>query len=160
MFKDILINKNMTCYCLSKKSKISYTAINELYRGERSINACTVDVLLKLSAALDMNMDEIIKQCNKRNTLPETLKQYFWDVEFDKLDLINDQDYIISRLLTMGGIDGTKFIFQNYSYEEIKNVITISRKLDKKVASFFANYFKLNRNDMRYYQFAFQEWNR
>jgi len=52
--------------------------------------------------------------------LPLFLKKYFWDVDFDKLDLSDCPEYIILRLLEYGDIEAIRWLFKNVSKVAIK----------------------------------------
>ncbi len=152
MFKDVLKNKNMSAYALAKKSGISYTAINELNRGERTVEQCSGKTIKAIADTLGLTMDQLYSLSLKRIKMPKELKPYFWDTNFNKLDLEKNKVYIISRLLNQGGHKGYKFLINAYSYEDFKYVGMHSRMLDPKIASYLSNVYKINKKDMKFYQ--------
>lgn len=51
--------------------------------------------------------------------LPKFLKGYFWSVDFDKLDLEKDKNYVIHQILSFGDLKAIKWLFRNYKRQEI-----------------------------------------
>jgi len=51
--------------------------------------------------------------------MPEEFKIYFWDTEFEQLDIKKNMKYIMSRLLTEGDMRTFKWIRSTYEREEI-----------------------------------------
>lgn len=152
MFKDVLHNRNISLYSLAKKSGVSYTAINELYRGERTVEQCSGKTLKSIAEALNISIDELYDTSLKREKIPLSLKQCFWDTDFAQLDLEKHKVYIISRLLCNGGYKGYCFLNKAYSYEDFKYVGLNSRQLTPKIASFLLNNYHLKKEKMRFYQ--------
>ncbi|MCQ2796373.1 MAG: helix-turn-helix transcriptional regulator [Bacilli bacterium] len=152
MFKDVLQIKGETIYSLSKKSGVSYTAINELYRGERTIEECRGKTLKLLADSLGISIDELYNLSLKKEKLTSELNKYFWDANSKELDLEKNKIYIISRLLTYGGYEGYKFLIKVYNYEDFKYVAMKSRQLTPKIASFLLNTYHLKKEDMIFYK--------
>jgi len=73
------------------------------------------------------------------NNLPAQLKKYFWDVEFDKLDLSRHKKFILGRLLLFGDLYAIKFVSQNYKLKEVKDFLNNNGKqlLDSKSFNFW-----------------------
>lgn len=150
--------RGLTCYSLAKKTGMSYTAINELYRGERDIGDCSFKNVIAISSSLGMTLDEIRKECFRRSSIPNELNQYFWDVDPEKLDLVGNMHYIIPRLLQYGGYKGFTFVWKSYTYEEIKRVAMESRNLGPKQAYSLMNYFRLRESQMAYFTKRRGDW--
>jgi len=55
--------------------------------------------------------------------LPDFLKHNFWFVEFNKLDLEQDRDFIIFQILNYGGLEDWKWLFSNYSIDAMRGVM-------------------------------------
>ncbi len=152
MFKDILDSKKITCYRFSKDTGVSYTAVNEIYRGERTIEDCSLKTIKKFADTLNMSLDDFYKAAVKRKTsLPRELYPCFSDGNPLHLDIENDRSYIILHLLDNGGYQGLQFLVKTYSYEEIKNVGMTSRLLSPKIAAFLKNVYHIKKSDMAYY---------
>lgn len=152
MFKDLLTEKNISIYALSKKSGVSYTALNELYRGERTVEQCTGKTLKSIADSVSISLDELYAISMKREEIPSSLKKCFWDTKFEELDLEKNKIYIISRLLDKGGYDGLRYLHGTYTYEDFKSVGINSRQLTPKVANFLSNVYHIKKEDMRFYK--------
>lgn len=83
--------------------------------------------------------------------MPTDFKKYFWDTEYEKLDLKKNMKYIISRLLCEGNLDAMKWIKQNYTKEEIIETAKTSRRLMPITANFLKNVYNLKKEEMQYY---------
>ena len=83
--------------------------------------------------------------------MPEELKKYFWDPEFEKLDIQKNKRYIISRLYCYGDLKALRWIRENYSDEDIEDVARNSRNLKPLVANYLRQQFNLKKEEMAYY---------
>lgn len=70
--------------------------------------------------------------------LPPFLKQYFWEVDFNKLDPWKYPKYIIARLMEYGNLKAIRWMLSNFTTRQINNVLRYSRSLSKKTANFWA----------------------
>jgi len=59
-FNDLLINKDMTVYKLSKESGVPKTTIYDISSGKSNILDCSGRNLLRLSKALDISIEELL----------------------------------------------------------------------------------------------------
>ena len=84
--------------------------------------------------------------------MPTELKKYFWDTEFEKLDLEKNKRYIISRLYCYGDLKAIKWIKQTYTNKDIKEVAKKSRNLNPLVANYLRQQFNLKKEEMMYYK--------
>lgn len=84
--------------------------------------------------------------------MPEELRKYFWDTQFEKLDLKKNKIYIISRLYCYGNLKAIKWVNNVYSKEDIKEVAIKSRNLKPLVANYLRQKFNLKKEDMAYYK--------
>ena len=84
--------------------------------------------------------------------MPEEFKKYFWDTQFDKLDLNKNKRYIISRLYCYGNLKAIKWLNKTYSKEDIKEVVMKSRNLKPLVANYLRQQFNLKKEEMAYYR--------
>lgn len=158
MFRDILDQRKMTCYSLAKKSGVSYTAINELYRGEREVGDCSFKNVMAISTSLQVSVEEVWSECSRRAIIPASYAKYFWDADVESLDLVGHMYYIIPRLLQYGGYEGFSFVWKSYTYQEIKKVAMESRNLGAKQAYSLMNYFKLKESQMAYFTKRSGDW--
>lgn len=51
--------------------------------------------------------------------MPSDYKKYFWDVDFNKLSIHKDRDYIVSRILTLGNFESVSWLLSTYSKENL-----------------------------------------
>ena len=77
--------------------------------------------------------------------LPLFLKQYFWDVDFGKIDQEQSGAYIIHRLLDRGNDRAIKWIYKTYNKDLIKKVVTERRGFSPKTANFWADLLRLDK---------------
>ena len=69
---------------------------------------------------------------------PAFLKQYFWDIDFKKLDLEKRRIYVLSRILDYGDEKAMDWMWKNFKKTEIKNILSNFRCLSQKSANFWA----------------------
>jgi hypothetical protein len=55
--------------------------------------------------------------------IPREFKKYFWDIDFDKLNLEKHRNFILERLLNYGSFSTFSWIFQTYTKEEVKQLL-------------------------------------
>lgn len=79
----------------------------------------------------------------------EILKPIFWDLDAEKLDIKKNSRQIIERVLEYGNTLPVHWMFENYSKEEIVEVVKYSRQLSQKSANFWANYYQIPKNEVR-----------
>ena len=84
--------------------------------------------------------------------MPEELKKYFWDTQFEKLDIRKNKRYIISRLYCYGDLKAVKWVKSVYSEEDIKEVAIKSRDLKPLVANYLRQQSNLQKEEMAYYR--------
>ncbi len=77
--------------------------------------------------------------------LPKSFKQYFWDVDFDKIDPQKSDQYIIHRLIDRGNDTAIRWLLKNYSKDAIKNVVATRRGFSPKIANFWADFLGLDK---------------
>ena len=80
--------------------------------------------------------------------LPPSARKYFWDVDFDKLDVSQHPRFVIERLLEYGDFPELKWLFAEFSEKQTVEVLKRSRRLSKRRASGWANYFGVPREDV------------
>lgn len=82
-------------------------------------------------------------------SLPEFTHPYFWDVDTSKIDPVKDYYFVIERLLEYGDDRVIKWLMSFYRDEQIREVVMSSRKISKKTASLWQNYFNLPEVEVR-----------
>lgn len=60
-FSDLLNEKNLTIYKLSKESGVAKTTLFDIASGKSNILDCTARNLLKISNALNVSIEDLIK---------------------------------------------------------------------------------------------------
>lgn len=84
--------------------------------------------------------------------MPIELKKYFWDTNFEKLDIKKNKGYIISRLYCYGDLKAIRWIKRTYSKSQIKEVAKNRRDLKPIVANYLRQQFNLKKEEMAYYK--------
>lgn len=82
------------------------------------------------------------------NKLPKSLKKYFWDVNFDKLDINKNSFLLIKRVLDRGNTSDIKWLIKIYGQEKIKDVLTTTRDLSRPTGNFWRLIFNLKSNQI------------
>ena len=77
--------------------------------------------------------------------LPNFLKQYFWDVDFEKIDPVKSRIFLLKRVLDRGDTKALKWLLKHYTKEDIKKLLTTSRDLSPKTANFWALYLGIDK---------------
>lgn len=86
--------------------------------------------------------------------MPIEFKQYFWDTEFEKLDMKLNKRYIIARLYCYGDLKAIRWIKENYSNDDIIDVAKNCRNLKPIVANYLRQQYNLLKEEMAYYKWA------
>ena len=107
---DILAQKNMTKYRLSKISGVPFTTISEITTGKSRIKNCTGETLYKLSKALDVTMDDLLAGSMAYRPNFETYKSNVCH----KVKDVGDLDFIIDTLES----DEIRRLYQRQWYPE------------------------------------------
>ena len=84
--------------------------------------------------------------------MPIDLKKYFWDTNFEQLDIKKNKAYIISRLYCYGDLKAIRWVKCTYSKEDIKEVAKNRRDLKPMVANYLRQQFNLKKEEMAYYR--------
>lgn len=65
--KEIMQERHMSRYKLSKKSGIPYSTIDDIYKGKTKIEKCSVETIYKISIQLNVTMEELVAPyCEQR----------------------------------------------------------------------------------------------
>ncbi len=83
----------------------------------------------------------------KKNMLPDYLKKYFWDVDFQELNL-NDSWFIIDRLLELADETEVKYMLHTFTKKEIINVVKGSRTLSTRSKNFWGLFFNIKEKNL------------
>lgn len=78
--------------------------------------------------------------------LPDFLRPYFWDVDFDKLDPEAKSVFVAQRVIDRGTTPALKWLLKQYSIEVVKQALLTSRDLTRKTANFWADVLSVDRS--------------
>jgi hypothetical protein len=84
----------------------------------------------------------------KTAILPKSLKPYFWDVSFDKLEIKADSFLIIKRVLDRGNLSDIRWLIKTYQKEGIKRVVMTAKDLSRPTGNFWADVLDLDKNKL------------
>ncbi len=93
-FNDLLKQKNITKYRLSKISGVPFTTISDISTGKTQIEKCSAETLYKLSKPLNMTMEELIEDSMEYRSSFETFKSNVCHMVHD----MGDINFIIDTL--------------------------------------------------------------
>jgi hypothetical protein len=65
-------------------------------------------------------------------------KSLFWDADVTGLDLQQNKEYIIERVLELGDEKAVRWLFSNYLRSEIRQVLTGSRRISRKSSNYWS----------------------
>lgn len=71
------------------------------------------------------------------SSLPDRLRPFFWDVEFEKLHTTESADFIISRLMEHGDEAAVRFLLSRYDVEKLREVLARSRSCSRRSRQFW-----------------------
>jgi len=77
-------------------------------------------------------------QFEKMEKPPEFLKKYFWDVQFEKIDLHKNREYILKRILNYGDEKAVAWMYRNFEKPEMVNALSKFRGYSQKSANYWA----------------------
>ena len=77
--------------------------------------------------------------------VPKFLKKYFWDIDFEKLDLRGHWQDVLARLLEYGNEEAVVWMRKNFTKDEIADVLFRFRIVSPKSANFWAVVFGIDR---------------
>jgi len=91
---DILQQKNMTKYKLSKASGVAFTTVSEITTGKTKIKNCTGDTLYRLAKTLDVTIEDLLADSMEYRQSFDTYKSNICHMVKD----MGDIDFIIDTL--------------------------------------------------------------
>jgi hypothetical protein len=89
--------------------------------------------------------------------IPQFLEKYFWDVDFLELSKEKYSQFIIERILEYGDKKEVQWMENNFSLEEIKKRVLMSKNLSPKSANFWGIIYNLNKNKILCLKKLFQK---
>jgi transcriptional regulator with XRE-family HTH domain len=109
-FNDILKQKNITKYRLSKTSLVPFATISDISTGKARIDKCSADTIYKLANALGVTMEDLVEESMEYRSSFETFKSNVCHMVHDMGDL----DFIIDTLES----DRIRKLYQKRWYRE------------------------------------------
>jgi DNA-binding Xre family transcriptional regulator len=132
---DLLAQKNMTKYRLSKISGVPFTTISEITTGKTKIKNCTGDTLYRLAKTLDVAIEDLLADSMEYRQSFETYKSNICHMVKD----MGDIDFIITTLES----DRIRKLYQRNWYPEslylLAMVDYLSRENDLPVCTDYAD---------------------
>ena len=107
---DLLEEKNITKYKLSKISGVPFTTISEVTTGKTKIKNCTGETLYKLAKALDVTVEDLLVDSMEYRQSFDTFKSNICHMVKD----MGDVDFIIDTLES----DKIRKLYQKKWYPE------------------------------------------
>lgn len=80
--------------------------------------------------------------------LPGFLKQYFWDVDFKKIDPQKSSIYVIERILEMGDIKSIRWVLKTFDMGLIKSVVATSRAMSPQTANYWGHMLDIDQKEI------------
>jgi DNA-binding Xre family transcriptional regulator len=109
-FNDLLHQRTITKYRLSKISRVPFATISDISTGKTAIEKCSAGTLYKLAKALDVTMEDLLADSMEFRSSFETFKS---NVRHRVHDM-GDMDFIIDALES----DRIRKLFQKQWYPE------------------------------------------
>ena len=81
----------------------------------------------------------------QKRKIPVFLKQYYSDVDFDKIDTAQSASDVIHRLLDRGNDKAIRWMFKTYSKDLITEVVTKRRGFSARTANFWADLLNIDK---------------
>lgn len=84
-------------------------------------------------------MEQIGKNRSDNNSreIPESLRPFFWDVDFDGLSLRDFSYFIIARLMEHGDEEAMRFLMHAFNRRELGEVLKTSRSISRRSRKFW-----------------------
>ncbi len=74
----------------------------------------------------------------QKKSLPEFLRKYFWDTDFDRLDAGKYPYFVIERILEYGDKLVVKWMMEKYKISQIKETLMKKRGISPKSAAYWS----------------------
>ena len=64
---ELMENRNISQYRLSKDSGIAYTTINDICSGKAQLEKCSAETIYRISKVLGVSMEQLIEPCLEKH---------------------------------------------------------------------------------------------
>jgi len=92
--QEIVDEKRISVYRLSKMSGIPYATLNDIVSGKAQLEKCSAETIYKLSHALDVPMEKLLAPCFEKRSSFENFKS----AVCHRVKLMGDVEFIIETL--------------------------------------------------------------
>ena len=89
-----------------------------------------------------------MKQGKKHTNVPEFLRSYFWDVDFEELGVKTHPYLIIKRVLDRGNLHDIRWLVKTYGKDEIKKVVMETKDLARPTGNFWADILGIDKHQV------------
>ncbi len=76
--------------------------------------------------------------------IPAKFKTLFWDVDPRKIDLKKNERYVVERILELGTLEATEWLFSVVPQKRVLEVLLTSKKISKRSFHFWWIWFGLD----------------
>lgn len=80
--------------------------------------------------------------------LPEFLRPYFWDVDFDGLNGEVRKVFVAQRIIDRGDTKAVRWLLKTYPTGVIGSALRLSRDLSRKTAGFWSDLLMINPSEV------------
>ena len=87
-------------------------------------------------------------QLKENMPLPEFLKLYFWDVNFEELRVKKHAFFVIKRVLDKGNLGDIRWLVKTYGKDAIKKVVMETKDLARPTGNFWADMLDLDKSKL------------
>jgi hypothetical protein len=97
-----------------------------------------------------------------QDVLKKLDRAYFWDVDFDKLDVKASKRLIVERVVNFGNLSDFDIITKFWGIDEIKRTVVELNYLDPKTLNFLSLLYNIPKRNFKCYtrrQLNPQHWN-
>lgn len=88
---------------------------------------------------------------------PDFLRQYFWDIDFSKLDYGRKSQFVIARILEYGDEKAIAWMMEHFPRARIINTLEKNRELTSKSANFWAFMLNVDKEKVKCLKKSFRE---
>ena len=80
--------------------------------------------------------------------IPEHIKNYLWDVNFDTLSTQEHKKFIIERVLEYGDTEAIDWMNKTYTKDEIVGILKTSKRISTKTGNFYAIIYNVPKEEL------------
>jgi len=83
------------------------------------------------------------------HTLIRMLSEIIWDADYRSIDLERDKFPIIERALMYGREEHIRWVYRQYSEQDIAHVVRLSSNIDRRTASYWSIRLQIPQEEIR-----------